>query len=47
MSRLRIHARRHDARRDTHWVGKGVGGPLLYIALLMVAAAIGIALLMG
>jgi hypothetical protein len=47
MSRRRFRSARHDAARDTHWLGKGVGGPLIYVALLLVAASVGLLFLMG
>ena len=32
---------RHDALRDTHWIGKGVGSPWwVFIAIVLIAGAI-------
>jgi hypothetical protein len=38
---------RHDAVRDTMWIGKGVGNGFLVTAFIVIAASIAAVLLQG
>ena len=44
MARLSTDRFRHDAVRDTHWVGKGVANPWLVVLAIVALAAIGAAI---